>query len=34
VTEDGEADVLSSFTDIELAIEKNSYITEKIETLA
>jgi methionyl aminopeptidase len=31
---DGEPDILSSFSDIELAITENSYITEKIETLA
>lgn len=31
---DGVADILSSFSDIELAIEENSYIKEKIATLA
>lgn len=31
---DGEPDILSSYADIELAIAENSYITEKIETLA
>ncbi|MBL7924376.1 MAG: type I methionyl aminopeptidase [Bacteroidia bacterium] len=31
---EGEADILSSFSDIELAIAENSYITEKIATLA
>lgn len=31
---EGEADILSSFSDIELAITENSYITEKIATLA
>lgn len=31
---DGEPDILSSYEDIELAIAQNSYITEKIATLA